>query len=337
MYWTGILKAPFLMGLVCVVVHVLETAAIASATVTEVKLRTEDRDQLLTVNELKIMGVLPNYTLHRPRPFIYLTDANHQKRVRGFENRPFVVGGLNCDQWLNHVASITGIPMESLTERGRPGNQAPDSDPAWTGINNKNIRSSFDGFLKAGQSIKEVLLKDNETVRNAGLTHQSVIAPVLTAMEQMNEMVLQGKDWNPEIGFQFDYRGEKYAVLDGTLGLVYFAGLKYDEDMKKVQDADMPKVRALARHKAKSYRTGWTGSGVQGSIFNDEIYSSCNLTFIRSDGKNHTIDCLTPHLINRYGFYQGGPYRQPAEALIKFFKLKPNADDSQNWKATCGE
>lgn len=303
------------------------------APVYDVKLKGEDRDQQLAAGELKVGGVIAPYAIHRPEPFTYSVDSTSQKRIRGFENSPFLVAGVNCDKTLKKVASITGVEVETLSRRGRPGNQSPEQDKAWAGANNRSTRSSFDGFLKSGQSFIDLLVDDNETVRGAGLTHQLVVAPILGAMETMMVMVDEGTDWDPEVGFVFNYEGVKYTVKEGTLGLLYFPGLKYDDDMKKVSDADLPKARAKARKKIKSYRTGWTGSGVQGSFLNDEIYSSCNLTFIQADGKSLTIDCLTPHLAYRYGFYQGGPYRKAPSDIFKFFGLKPNAEAKQAWKA----
>ena len=133
----------------------------------------------------------------------------------------------------------------------------------------------------------DVMAEDNETVRGAGLTHQIVAAPLLAAMESMTVMVDEGTDWDPEVGFDLKFGGAQYKVKEGTLGLLYFPGLAYDDDMKKVSEKDLPKMRAKARKKVKSYRTGWTGAGVQGSPFNDEIYSSCNMTFTRDDGKHY--------------------------------------------------
>ncbi|MBI1862448.1 MAG: hypothetical protein HYR96_16160 [Deltaproteobacteria bacterium] len=305
----------------------------AGPPVVEVRVRPEDREVQFVAGETKVGGVNAPYALLKPEPFIYSTDATEQKRIRGFETRPFVVAGLNCDKTIKHVATITGVEVETLSRRARPGNQSPDTDKAWKGINNRNVRSSFDGFLKNGQSIVDVLAEDNETVRGAGITHQMVAAPILTALEHMSVMVDEGTDWDPEVGFEVKYEGHKYTVKEGTLGLLYFPGLAYDDDMKKVEEKDLPKMRAKARKKVKSYHSGWTGAGVQGSFFNDEIYSSCNLSFTREDGKTLAIDCLTPHLIYRYGFYQGGPYRKDPSDIIKFFGLQANAEVKANWKA----
>jgi len=75
--------------------------------------------------------------------------------------------------------------------------------------------------------------------------------------------------------------------------------------------------------------SGWTGRGVQGSFFNDELFSN-NVYVIEKvapapgEQKSFAIDGLTPHLIHRYGFYQGGEYRQGPDAIAKFFGIKEN-------------
>ena len=303
--------------------------------VLDVKVRSEDRDIQLSAAEIKVKGVPALYAAHRPKPFTYLSDTQPPKKGGGVEKQPFLVAGVNCDRTLKAVPTITGVEVDILSQRGRPGNGAPESDPAWNGINNRAHRSSIDGFLKVGQPIRDVLLKDNATVRAAGLTHQQVASPALATMEEVAELVEQGKDWDPDSGFEMAISGTQYRVKVNNLGTVYFPGLRYDDNMNRVRDEDMPRVRAAARKKAKSYRTGWTGAGIQGSPFQDELYSSCSLTFSRPDGKQLTVDCLTPHLIYRYGFYQGGPYRQEPEALIHFFNLKPTDEAKELWNR-CG-
>lgn len=302
--------------------------------VLEVKLRAEDRDKQLVKGEIKINGVPAPFAAHRPKPFYYLQDVAGDKGTRRAVGQSFLVAGVNCEEMLMRIPTITGVSIEKLTQRARPGNAEPDTDPAWQGVNNRGQRSSFDGFLKAGQSLREVILKDNAVVRDVWLTHQAVATPMLATMEQMMEMVEQAKDWDPDGGFEFVWEGTKYNVKESTLGLLYFTGLKYDDNMKKISEVELPQTRSAARKKSKSYRTGWTGAGIQGSFFNDELYSSCSLTFTDENGHRFVVDCLTPHLIYRYGFYQGGPYRKEPDDIIRFFKLKATDETKKYW-ANC--
>ena len=81
----------------------------AEPTTVDVRLKGDDREKQFEPSEMKVGGVTPGYTALKPDPFVYSTDATEQKRIRGFEGRPFVVAGVNCDKPLRHVASITGV------------------------------------------------------------------------------------------------------------------------------------------------------------------------------------------------------------------------------------
>ena len=71
-------------------------------------------------------------------------------------------------------------------------------------------------------------------------------------------------------------------------------------------------------------RSGWGIMATQGSPFHDDIQANWIVTIRHATSKTKvlTIDALTPHLMYRYGFYQGGFYRKSGpQDIAKFFGL----------------
>jgi len=41
------------------------------------------------------------------------------------------------------------------------------------------------------------------------------------------------------------------------------------------------------------------------------------------------MDALTPHMVYRYGFYQGGKYRTDPKRIIEFFGIRPSKSNKK--------
>jgi len=268
----------------------------------------------------------------RPAPFYYRSDRDAAATAKA---TPFLVGGVNCDTTLAKMPTLTGVSLENLAIRARGhaehmqfGHYA--DEPAWRGVGNVNMRSSGDGFLErkpeylyhkgetaahraqAHGAMRELLRKDNAEVKQLGLTHQIIAAPLLQAIE----------------AHQYDGRsivdigGERFSVSSEQMGGAV--------DLIRL---DRPSPEML-----RARQSGWTGKGVQGSLFNDEIYSNRLYTLTRVNPKpgqepSITIDGVTPHLIHRYGFYQGGEYRTAPQKIASFFGLKATEESRAAWAA----
>lgn len=63
-------------------------------------------------------------------------------------------------------------------------------------------------------------------------------------------------------------------------------------------------------------------SELQGSPFNDEYFTNYVLAISKKGtDQKIVVDGLTPYLIYRYGFYQGGEFRVSPEDIARFFQL----------------
>lgn len=240
------------------------------------------------------------YAKDFPEPFVYKADADQN------ETCAFVVAGLNSDDCLAKTKSITGIDLGILERRMRPnraeGSDAgssvkPSDEEAWKGANNFSMRVSTEGFLDRKQSLRDLLRADNKFVLDKKLTHQKVAAPLLRIVENLRK---SGKN---EITYLGRYEVKRKRMAGGVLRRI--------DDPKKADDEGR-------------CDSGWIGAGVQGSPFDDELFANALLEIVDTKTQQKlVIDELTPHLIYRYGFYQGGKYRVPPTTLIDFFDLAP--------------
>lgn len=235
----------------------------------------------------------------------YATDSNVQKffPTPHKDSNGFLVAGVNGNQDIERLLGITGVSFETLSERAYPNGGSSHSlqkRPAkenWQSLSFPYIRKSGPGLIAKDQTIKQLLLNDNQFVVEAGLNHQEVATPLLLAMRDFEES-----------GFKntvFKFNGREFKFDAFRMGGAY--GLK---SLQKLDDSS-------------TFRSGWGAKdGVQGSPFNDEIFSNYEFTITDlQTGKTLKGDGLTPHLIYRYGFYQGGEFRMPPERIIDFFHL----------------
>lgn len=280
-----------------------------------------DKDSILPDKLKYIPGSLsPNYVKEHPyaardvKPFYYKDDVQKDK------NHAFLIGGVNSEQTLKKITQITGLPLEELESRmygsGNKGmgiyikdfDNFLHNNPTWKKTSYCLQRNSSTGFLAKSQKLRDVLIKDNRTVLSSGLTHQKVAAPLIQAIKQFeenqNNFVIKAKKEKalPKVILN----GKEYLILPQYMVSI---------------DAHPFSIEGFITDKPE-YRSGWVGFGIQGSSFNDELFANWAFTLVDPKTKKRlAIDALTPHLIHRYGFYQGGPYRVAPEEIINFFGL----------------
>lgn len=271
----------------------------------------------------------------QPSAFYDRSDVIAAKKTG---TKPFLIAGVNCDQTITTSPTLTGVQWRYLSLRARGHVDHGqwglfDKDkPEWKGISTVFSRVSGEGLLarkpeylrheddnvenqkKAYGAMQELLTKDNRGVRNLGLTHQQIASPLLSAIEAYTQ-----KDQSI-----VDIGGERFEIsskqMEGSVDFTNPDDKNFEENFQKL----------------RRNQSGWTGRGVQGSPFNDEIFSNRIYTIKRlnpAPGQvpSITIDGITPHLIYRYGFYQGGTYRTEPSTIANFFGLKKNADSEVHW------
>ena len=253
---------------------------------------------------------------------VYSTDPN----VRSFLPRPhrdysgLKIAGVNTNAELMAAESLTGVSFRDLDLRAKSGGDGghvlsahfkkpqTDKERAWKAAWGQwGTPARLAGFLEEGQDLKQVLIADNSWVLGRGLSHQQIAEPILRGMHALESanrankvdvlrgvLGKRGRFAKPVV---FKFGGKRYRIAASpTAGTMYFDGP----------------------------RSGWIRIGTQGSFFNDGLYSGYHYQ-ITDLSKSRTIsgDALTPHLIYRYGFYQGGKYRQEPKAIVVFFNLRP--------------
>ena len=197
-------------------------------------------------------------------------------------------------------------------------------DP-WKNSNKLYSRVSSDGFLHVDQDLRGILLIDNQSARNLHLTHQKIAEPLLLAIQKFEEPLKQPrKDAEPH------KEPSKAVPKEREVATVQADGMPFTfKDAKGVERKYLIKgipMGLLVKSKKKS---GWGVDGTQGSPFHDDLQANWILQILQADAGGKptvapplTIDALTPYLIYRYGFYQGGQYRKfgPVE-IARFFGL----------------
>lgn len=233
------------------------------------------------------------------KPFIYQSDFETDG------DASFIVGGDNETEKLRKISTITGEDFKTLNLRmrgtgdittGAIANSLLEKLPHWQTINNQNQRRSGPGFLMPNQDLRQMLIKDNDIVKSLGLNHQQIAAPLLTIIAAVEE--------NGEKEVEVEISSVPYSVK-----AIHMGGEYHLSNFRSNDERD-------------NFHSGWIGYGTQGSCFKDELFA--NWYFSVTNQVNEQvlmIDALTPHLIHRYGFYQGGPFRKRPEEISKFFGL----------------
>lgn len=187
-----------------------------------------------------------------PPPPVALSEANAAELELKFVTQyteaesGFLIGGKNSSDVIREMKSLNQRPIAELEKVMRPGG------------------SSSTGFLGEAESLREVLLADNETVtQKLKLSHVQLAKPLLV------------------IGY--------YAARHASTKPI---AVSYGKEVFEVNSA-------LSR-------------GFQDSPFEDETKTNATIliTNLRT-GQKLSYSLLVPHMIERYGFYEGKgtPYR----------------------------
>ncbi len=276
-------------------------------------------------------------TTAMPKPFKVEAD------LKCSAEHVFVIAGENSDLTLERMNCLAGVPISVLTARMLP-QKFPHEFPAsvdretyrllngklpykektyryrrwlqtrvfdllpvpwkgdpWRQVEMRGSRISNEGFLNVDQSLRQVLLKDNRTARRMKLTHQQISEPLLQAIAKYEKASAERKIASADpIEMPFEWKDATGAERHYTI-----KGIPMGHLIK-------PKKRS-----------GWGVTGTQGSPFPDEIQANWILEVHAASGNaSLSIDTLTPYLIYRYGFYQGGYYRKLGpEEIAQFFHL----------------
>lgn len=254
---------------------------------------------------LSVTPVVGSFT---PGPYVYQTDV----LIAGGNRPVFVIAGVNSNEAIANIGSLTGVTLEVLTDRALPNaeeyagewGRSDNDTELFQGLDLVFHRRSGVGQIGRNETMREVLMRDNALVLGQNLTHQRVAEPLLSMITDFESELQKATSTrikpNSDLGvdMSFNLKGREYKVSSNSMGRFFF--LQQGNDV----------------------HSGWIGSAVQGSIFNDLIFADWYFTITDvSTGKTLKGDALTPHLIYRYGFYQSGPYRMDPQAIIDFFDL----------------
>lgn len=259
-----------------------------------------------TVEYQKLPYQVKNVISSEPKPFQYAEDI---AAAGGDAKKAFVVGGKNSDDVIEKMPALTGAKLDDLDRRAAGWRNTK------TGENNRDAfkppfdddltsRRSGEGFLRTGTTLRSQLLEDNKLVLGMGLDHQKLASPILKIMRQIEEAHIN-------------------KTIDGLHSKIKDFPITLNGKSFKVDVTPMPGGGDL--FSKASLSAGWRSTKIastQGSIFNDSLFSNYAITIKDASGKILKTDGLTPHLIYRYGFYQGGEYRVDPLKIIEFFGLK---------------
>ncbi len=112
-----------------------------------------------------------------------------------------VIAGVNSSATLRGLKSINGVSIAELEDRMRPGNMAENG--------------SVSGFLGEDERLIDVLVADNEFVRNRGLEHRELAIPLIQISNRATELGFFGP-------VEFEHARTKWRVtVDASRGYQY--------------------------------------------------------------------------------------------------------------------
>lgn len=164
------------------------------------------------------------------------------------------------------------------------------------------VNQGLGSFGTVDVSLRQLLIRDELKSRQLGADHQQIAAPLLQIIESFENQVTEEKVKVP-LTKKVKVGEKEYTIEGHSMAIAPSDGIQTE----------------------RSFRSGWREEkdypGVQGSPFCDGLFASWYMKITDENGKELWIDALTPHLIHRYGFYQGGKYRVPPEDIAEFFGL----------------
>lgn len=200
--------------------------------------------------------------------------------------------GLHSESELDQTHTITGWPIQEITEDGRPE------------------RSSFAGFMSQGEDIITVLKCDNQLVKKLGLTHPQLAKPLFNLWNIIQQHDQEMRRQNrPLPGINWFYYGRrKIHILDAGSGHGWQESIFHDGLLGMWQ---FEIRRKLDPHEKTLLYNRY--SYLNEKQMNDLIKK---LSYIHSGE-------MVPFYIMRYGFYEGHTsYRADPIAIAFIFGLR---------------
>lgn len=199
----------------------------------------------------------------------------------------FIINGVNNSSTLKSLDTITGLSLSELEKRMLP------DDRTFKELKSGEYHGSnpdFGGFIKEGEKLKDILVKDNDFVLNAGYTHQDLAKPLFKIM---NSVAMSGKHRLSTLYFSMD--GNKYSVI--------LTGFPMLQDSPFNDGISIPGTNFALR-----------------KLMSDEPIPEQSKEYFTRDDKFFSFCSLHPYLISRYGFYEGNVrLRINPEKIISFF------------------
>ncbi|MEA1877371.1 MAG: hypothetical protein U9N86_10950 [Bacteroidota bacterium] len=194
-------------------------------------------------------------------------NKGDQLRVNGKDFQRLLRNGLHNQLDLEKTLSITGRSIAEITVDAWPGS------------------ASWAGFLCKNETIISRLIKDNNMVRQMGLTHRELAYPIFHCWNLIKE----------------------YEIINNSNGLkdIGIEGIYYTDEFLPL--------------------TSQGGKGWQTSIFNDSLTGSYHVRIRNEESPfgEVFISDLAPYYIQRYGFYEGmTSYRLDPRNIAISFGLK---------------
>jgi hypothetical protein len=211
-----------------------------------------------------------------------------QLEVDGEDFPVLAATGLHSEKELMTTRTVTGRPVEDITETGRP-----------EGI-------SYAGFLAEDEDILGVLKADNLLVKKLGLTHPELARPLYHVWNLLlldYDLGRVSRFWRKKVL----YNGKEVSVkAEGSRG---FQESLFNDEIRGASQFDLRRELDEAERR-----------------FLDEKYSHLSASEMRQLTEAltsiHTSE-MVPYLVMRYGFYEGHtPYRADPIAVALIFGLK---------------
>lgn len=126
-------------------------------------------------------------------------QSSHWPQPVREQNSQFIIGGKNSNEAIDALKTINGIPISDLESTLRPH------------------RSSDAGFLGRSESLKKVLLSDNNLVVNQlGLTHQELAEHMQTAQNIWIRAGMASEVVFTYEGRRYKVKGDKFRGIQGS-------------------------------------------------------------------------------------------------------------------------
>jgi len=255
---------------------------------------TEDGMEIVVAFTKDKKYALIPVTVENGRPYKYARSGSgkgKQLEVDAADFPTLAKTGLHSERELEQTKTITGKPVEEITEIGRPGN------------------ASGEGFMSQDEDIISVLIGDSRLVQKLGLTHPQTAKALFhlwnLILEQKAAYEDKVRPWG-DIGY-FLYNGKKvFLEVQGTKGWqesIFNDGITGGYHINFWRELD-EKEKALLN---KSYA---------------DLDEAQMAELIKRLSHIH-IGEIEPYYVMWYGFYEGHTgYRADPVAIAFIFGLK---------------